>query len=121
MRHPVLLMPVLAIPIFWFAPLSIAAPVYGTILVASGWVYFLAIRTMRRTVKTGIEALVHSTGEVVGKEGDLFHVRAQSEIWNAESMDKLRPGERVEIIVVEGLRLKVRRLSETGATPLVQG
>lgn len=112
MCHLILLMPVLAIPLFWFAPLSLAVPVYGAILIVSGWVYFLAIRAMRRPVETGIEALVHSTGEVVDKEGDLFHVRAQSEIWNAESTDELRIGDHVEIIAVEGLRLKVRRLSE---------
>lgn len=119
MCHIILLMPVLAIPLFWFLPLFVAVPVYGVILVASGWVYYLAIRVMRRPVGTGIEALMHSTGEVVDKEGDLFHVRVQSEIWNAESMDKLRPGDRIEVIGVKGLRLKVRCLSETGVAPLV--
>lgn len=121
MCHLILLMPVLAIPLFWFVPLSLAAPVYSGILVVSGWVYFLAIRAMNRPVETGIEALVHSTGEVVGKEGDLFCVRVQSEIWNAESTDKLRPGDRIEVIGVEGLMLKVRHLSETRSAPLVQG
>ncbi len=120
MCHIILLMPVLAIPLFWFLPLLVAVPVYGVILVASGWVYYLAIRVMRRPVGTGIEALIHSTGEVVGKkEGDLFRVRVQSEIWNAESTDNLRPGDCIEVISVKGLRLKVRCLSETATGPLV--
>jgi membrane protein implicated in regulation of membrane protease activity len=121
MCHLILLMPVLAIPLFWFVPLSVAAPVYSVILIVSGGMYYLMLRVMQRPVKTGTEALVHSIGEVVGKEGDLFRVRAQGEIWNAESTDKLRPGDRIEVIGVKGLRLKVRCLSRTGAAPLVQG
>jgi inner membrane protein len=110
MCHLVLLMPVLAIPLFWFAPLSVATPVYGLILIVSGWLYYLTVRAMRRPMKTGAEALVHSTGEVIGEEDGLFRVRAQSEIWSAWSKDRLQPGDRIEIIDIEGLRLKVRRL-----------
>lgn len=111
MCHLILLLPVVAISLFWFFPLSIAVPTYGVVLIVSGWVYFLAIRAMRRPVQTGVEALMHSIGEVLGKEGSLFRVRVRSEVWNAESTDNLQPGDAVEVVSVDELRLKVRRIS----------
>ena len=109
MCHLILLLPLLALPLFWLVPMSIAVPVYAAVLLLSGGIYFLAIRAMRQPVQTGVEALIHSTGEVLGKEGSLFRVRVRSEVWNAESTDNLRPGDYVEVVAVEGLRLKVRR------------
>lgn len=109
-------MPVLAIPLFWFMPFSAAGPLYVVIFSVSAWVYYLAIRAMWRPVETGTEALLRSGGEVVGKQGDLFRVRTQSEIWFAESADTLETGERVEIIAVKGLRLKVRRSRKSDVT-----
>jgi membrane protein implicated in regulation of membrane protease activity len=120
MCHLVLLMPVLAIALFWLTPLSVAAPLYGVILTVSVWVYYLMIRAMRQPVETGTEALIHSFGQVIGRDGDRFRVRAQGATWDAESIDELQVGDGIEIIAVDGLRLKVRRLKETGATPLIQ-
>jgi len=109
MCHLVLLLPVLALPLFWLVPLSIAVPAYGAVLIVSGWVYVLAMRAMHRPVQTGVEALAHRTGEVIGQNDGVFQVRLGSEIWNAESKDKLRTGDPVEVVSVEGLRLKIRR------------
>jgi membrane-bound serine protease (ClpP class) len=96
------------------APLAIAAPAYGVILVFSGWFYWLAVSAMRRPVQTGTEALAHNTGEVIAREDGVLQVRVHSEIWNAESADDLQPGDRIEVIGVEAMRLKVRRISEAG-------
>ncbi len=109
MCHLILLLPVLALPVFWFLPLSIAVPVYGTVLMVSGGIYVLALRAMRRPVQTGVEALAHYTGEVIGQEDGVYQVRLGSEIWSAESKDKLRAGDAIEVVSVEGLRLKIRR------------
>jgi membrane protein implicated in regulation of membrane protease activity len=54
-----------------------------------------------------VEALLHSPGEVLGKEGSLFRVRVRREIWNAELKDNLQPGDCVEVVAVEELRLRV--------------
>lgn len=109
MCHLILLLPVLALPVFWFVPLSIAVLVYGAVLIVSGWVYVLALRAMHRPVQTGVEALSQHTGEVIGQEDGMFQVRLGSEIWSAESKDRLRPGDPIEVVSVEGLRLKIRR------------
>jgi membrane-bound serine protease (ClpP class) len=112
--HLVLLLPVAALPVFWLVPLSIATPVYALVLVFSGWVYWLAIRAMRRPVISGAETLVHTTGEVIGKTDGLYQVRAGSEIWYAGSSDELQPGDCVEVTGLEAMRLKVSRIGDTG-------
>ena len=60
MCHLVLLLPILALPLFWFAPLAIAVPAYVVVLILSGWFYWLAVSAMRRPVHTGAEALAHT-------------------------------------------------------------
>lgn len=112
MCHLLLLLPLLALPVFWVLPLSEAVPVYGVVSVTSAWIYYLAMRAMQRPVETGADALVHSTAEVVGREGETFRVRLHSEIWSAECPEQLQEGDHVEIISVDGLRLKVRRIDE---------
>jgi membrane protein implicated in regulation of membrane protease activity len=115
MCHLMLLLPLLALPIFWLAPLSIAVPAYAAVLILSGWIYLLALRAMHRPVQTGMEALLHSRGEVLAKADGLFRVRVHSEVWNAESKDTLKSGDRVEVLAIDGLRLRVCRIGETGA------
>jgi membrane protein implicated in regulation of membrane protease activity len=112
MCHLVLLLPILALPLFWLAPLAIAAPAYVVILIFSGWIYWLAVSAMPRPVQTGAQALAHTTGEVIARKEGVLQVRVHSEIWNAESADDLQPGDRIEVIGVEAMRLKVRRISE---------
>jgi membrane protein implicated in regulation of membrane protease activity len=85
MCHLILLLPLVALPLFWLVPMSIAVPAYIAVLILSGGIYFLAIHAMHRPVQTGVEALLHSTGEVFRNEGGLFRVRVGSELWNAES------------------------------------
>jgi len=115
MCHLVLLLPILALPLFWLAPLAIAAPAYALVVVLSGWIYWLAVSAMRRPVQTGAEALAHNTGEVIAREDGVLQVRVHSEIWNAESTDDLQPGDRIEVIGVEAMRLKVRRSSKVSS------
>lgn len=115
MCHLILLLPVLALPLFWLAPLSIAVPAYAAVLILSGGIYFLAVRAMHRPVQNGVEVLLHSHGEVLGREGNTFRVHVGSEFWNAESKDTLRPGDQVEVLAIDGLRLRVRCISTSGS------
>jgi len=122
MCHLILLLPLLALPLFWMAPMQFAGPAYAVVLVLSGGIYFLAIRAMHRPVQTGVEALLHSRGEVLDKAGNLFRVRVGGEVWNAESKENLHPGDCVEVVAVEKLRLQVRHSREiapplTGTSP----
>ena len=109
MCHLVLLLPVLALPLFWLVPLSIAVPAYALVVVLSGGIYWLAVSAMRRPVQTGAESLAHRTGEVIAREDGVLRVRIHNEIWNAKSTDDLQPGDPIEVVAVEAMRLKVCR------------
>ncbi|MGW8229305.1 MAG: hypothetical protein ACWGOW_10405 [Gammaproteobacteria bacterium] len=112
MCHLPLLMPIFGLAVFWFWPVSTATPIYIIILALSVWLYYYVIKAMRRPVVSGMEAVLHSTGEVVAKEGNLLQVRVLSENWYAESTDELLLNDQVEVIGFKGLKLKVRALGE---------
>jgi membrane protein implicated in regulation of membrane protease activity len=109
MCHLILMMPVLALPVFWFMPFSVAGPVYAVVLIISAWLYYWIMRAMRRPVETGLEKILHSTGEVIDVQGESVRVRLQGESWEAESPDSLHPGDRVQVVSIHGLVLEVRR------------
>jgi len=115
MCHLILLLPVISLPLFWLLPFALAVPLYLGITVISALIYYLAIKAMRRPVITGVEALLHSTGVVVSKDGDIFRVRAHNDVWNAESPDNLQTGDRINIVAVKGLTLLVRRSKDASA------
>jgi len=110
MCHIILLMPLLALPVFWLLPLGEAAPTYGVVAVLSAWLYYYVLRAMGRPVEIGREHLLGAVAEVVAVQGDgRFRVHVESEFWSAESREALRVGEQVEVTGVEGVVLKVRR------------
>lgn len=116
MCHLLLLLPMLALPVFWLWPMAIAAPVYGVVLIISLWVYFLALRAMRQSVGTGAEELLGSEGIVLSMESGLARVRVHSEIWFAQAVTKVRAGDRVKVVGIDGLRLRVQRQNEVRDT-----
>lgn len=113
MCHLVLLMPVLALPIFWLVPLSFAIPIYIFIALISGLLYWLIAKSMKRRPETGAESLIGGKAEVVSKSSTGDHpqylVRFQGELWSAHCLDILQPGETVNITALDGLRLVVER------------
>jgi len=112
MCHVVLALPFIGLAVFWLWPLSVALPVYLVVLFLSGWVYYYTIAAMRRQVTIGPETLVHSVGEVLPDGANGLRVRVQSETWGARSRDVLHPGDRIEVIGLDGLTLRVRRYAE---------
>jgi len=112
MYHLLLLMPLIALPLFWILPLSAAAPVYGVIIALSAWLYIYVFKAFERPVVTGREDILHSVGKVIDVHGRTSHVRVHSEIWAAESSDALQPGDKVKVIGMEELTLKVEKQSK---------
>ncbi|MFC1916824.1 NfeD family protein [Chloroflexota bacterium] len=111
MCHLVLLMPVIALPIFWLMPLNLAAPFYTVIALASGTLYWLIIRSMMKPIVTGAESLVGVSAEVVSRLSpnnySKYLVRAGGELWIAHSDNSLQPGEKVNVTSVDGIKLVV--------------
>jgi membrane-bound serine protease (ClpP class) len=76
-------------------------------------VYF-AVRGHRRRVVTGQEALVGMIGVARSDIREQGRVFADSTLWTAESVGGIIPaGAKVEIVAVDGLRLKVRPYRES--------
>ncbi|MDR5694337.1 MAG: nodulation protein NfeD [Armatimonadota bacterium] len=71
------------------------------------------LRAQRRVIRTGREGLIGATGVArteINPEGTVF---LQGELWSAMSDGEPIPnGARVQVVGVEGLRLRVRRVEE---------
>lgn len=93
-------------PGFHLSPLVVTAM---TVLTAA---FFLAaisllVRSRRRPVVTGKEALGGAVGETIAWQGGEGRVRVQGEIWRARSTAALMPGSRVKVVAHDGLVLIV--------------
>ena len=93
-------------PGFELSPAVIAATV---IVTASLFLLGLSIllRSRKRLVITGKEALLGAEGEAVTWQGEEGRVRIGGEIWRARASKPLQPGTRVKVIDRDGLVLIV--------------
>lgn len=74
----------------------------------------LAFRAYRSKPRTGVEGLIGRKGLVkqsIDPEGVVF---VHGEIWRAVSEEKMEPGDKIQVEGVDGLVLKVKRLSGNG-------
>ncbi|KAF0106534.1 MAG: hypothetical protein FD146_2542 [Anaerolineaceae bacterium] len=73
-----------------------------------------ALRAQKTRVRTGAESMPGQTGTAVSSVNPTGQVQAAGELWSAEAVPgsgKIRKGDRVEVVKVEGLRLKVKKLN----------
>jgi len=72
-----------------------------------------ALRAQKKPILTGQESLRFRSGIAVSAVNPVGQVQAAGELWSAEAVPgsgKIRKGDRVEIVKVEGLHLKVKKL-----------
>lgn len=72
----------------------------------------LGLRAQRAPIHVGQESLAGVVGIARGEINPNGQVQLQSELWTAELEDgsePILPGEKVKVVAVEGLRLKVRK------------
>jgi membrane-bound serine protease (ClpP class) len=67
----------------------------------------LLLRSRKRPVVTGKEALIGAEGQALAWQRDEGRVRVQGEIWRARSSRPLDPGTRIKVVNREGLVLHV--------------
>jgi membrane protein implicated in regulation of membrane protease activity len=95
--------------------LFVLPPGWGIALVVVAMVIEVAevgfwIRFLRRyRVRTGVEGLIGSMGEVIETCAPVGRVRLRGEIWHARCSSRAEVGERVEVTGVDGLTLEVER------------
>jgi membrane-bound serine protease (ClpP class) len=106
MCHLIFLAPVLALPVFWLLPLSLALPIYLAVVGATALVLWPVVRAMRRPLLNGAEGMIGARGEVLTALSLTGLVRCQDEVWSATAEEAVASGERVWITDV--YRLKVR-------------
>jgi membrane-bound serine protease (ClpP class) len=68
------------------------------------------LRSRRRAIVTGGEALLGAEGEVVSWNRTEGRVRVAGEMWRAQASTAIVPGARIQIIGREGLMLRVKPL-----------
>lgn len=77
-------------------------------------ILMFALRALKVPVRAGIESLVGKLGTArTAVEGSGGQVQLGSELWTAESADtaeSIGKGDKVEVVEVKGLRLKVRKI-----------
>lgn len=109
MCHVLLILPMLALPVFWLWPLSAALPVYGIVLGLSAAIYWYAIRAMRLPKQNGVDAMIGETGQIVVSDLGELHVQVRGELWNAVLTVPLRQGDCVKVVAADGTRLRVAK------------
>jgi membrane-bound serine protease (ClpP class) len=75
-------------------------------------ILLFALRTIHAPMSMGIESMVGKTGTAKTWEEAGGQVQLASELWSAEAAhesDKIGKGDKVEVVEVKGLRLKVRK------------
>lgn len=80
--------------------------------IAFGVLVGFGIRALRAPVRAGSESLVGRTGTATSALDPSGQVQLGSELWTAEAAagsKKIRKGDRVEVVEVKGLRLRVRK------------
>lgn len=96
----------------------VSVPLVVAVGVTIGLLFFgilmFALRALRVPVSAGIESFIGKTGTArTAVDGSGGQVQLQSELWTAESVDgsAIGKGDKVEVVEIKGLRLKVRKKS----------
>ncbi len=97
----------LAVP-FW----EVVVPAVAVVACFSGLVAYGVTRTMMRPQFTGHESLIGQTALVDGDIDPRGRVLVHGELWAAESNTPLRRGEKVRIVAVQDLSLRVEPTGE---------
>jgi len=98
--------------------LFVLPPGWGLALVALAAVIEVAevgfwIRFLRRyRVRTGVEGLIGTTGDVIETCDPSGRIRLRGEIWRASCPGRAQVGDRVRVTGIKGLTLEVERSSE---------
>ncbi len=113
MCHLVFFAPLLALPLFWFLPFSVALPIFGSVLGVTALIAWPVLTAMRRPQLTGVEGMIGARGEAITELNPHGVIRCQGEVWSATANEVLSPGERVRVLAVDRLQVYVARYART--------
>jgi membrane-bound serine protease (ClpP class) len=96
-------LPELRVHLWTLLPVVLAFAAFAIALVR------LVLQAQRRRALTGAEGLAGVRGETATDLDPEGWVRVRGELWRARSDEPVRRGETVEVVSMEGLRLRVRK------------
>ena len=109
MCHLLLLLPILALPVFWLLPLSDAGPLYAVLVAVSVFVYLYVWKAWRAPLANGTQNLIGTTGRVVRVGPHNVTLQLGGELWTASVQGApLSVGELASVVQIHGLRLTAR-------------
>ena len=88
---------------------ALAARLPDAVVVVLGYLVF---KSQKRRPTLGLEGLLGEIGEVKVALNPAGKIFVHGEYWNAEGDGEVGAGEKVRVVGVEGMTLKVQRLSE---------
>jgi membrane-bound ClpP family serine protease len=108
----------------WLLPefdIYLPFPVLIAVMVAwaafSAWLFMFTTRTLRKQVLVGLPSMVGTRGVVASRLSPEGMVKIRGELWGAESAEgDIDAGEEVMVVGEDGLKLYVRRLSDSRTT-----
>ena len=92
---------------------SIVFAAVGTLSAFVLVVTYLVVKSQRRKATLGFEGLIGEFGEVRERLDLRGKVFVHGEVWNADGAERLEPGDRIEVVGYDGMRLKVKRAAES--------
>ncbi len=96
--------------------LSISLPLIGgTALVSAGfflWVIGMVVRIRRKKFVSGAEEMIGSIGEAMEDFEQQGMIRVHSESWKAQSTGPVNKGQKVEVLSMDGLKLRIKPISK---------
>ena len=81
------------------------------------FVVWMLMRSRRRQVVSGPEEMIGAEGTVLQTSDHSALIRLHGELWQAQSPQPLRPGQRVRVLTRNGLKLSVEPTSPQGDPP----
>lgn len=110
-----MILPIIAIPVFWLLPLGSAIILYILCILLSAPMYWIMSLNHKTPVATGSEALMNRQAEVISKSTlgwkTIYFVQVRGELWTACCNAPLETGEIVRIVAVGGNTLTIKRVS----------
>jgi membrane protein implicated in regulation of membrane protease activity len=107
----IMLLPILAIGLFFILPFSQALPAYLVVLAFSIFLDVLVLRSLRRSRQSNMFTMVGRTAEVMNWSGGSGQVLCQGTIWEARSErgESFTRGDTVTVSGLRGLTLIVKK------------
>lgn len=88
-------------------PMSLVVGLSATSALLLALIGNLALRARRRPVVSGREEMIGNRGEVVSWQNGSGWARVRGELWRAQAGERLAAGQRVRVLAVDGLTLRV--------------